>query len=718
MAMLLLAVAHAAAQVDGVSKDIIEQRIEDALDQLGEDADIDLTNLFEYLTDRYEDPIDLNHTDEIELNKLLLLSDVQISALVQHIRRNGKLLSIYELQTIDGWDARTIEQVRPFITVRENERSSSASLKTIFQRASHEVIVRSFLNLEQRRGNMDRPSLFGKDYAYPDGDPLPDFDDPAVRDSLRQNNQLYLGSPYKFYTRYRFRYRQNISAGITAEKDEGEEFFRGSQQQGFDFYSAHLFLRDYGRLKALAIGDYQAQFGQGLTFWNGLGFGGKSSFTMNVRRNGLGLLPYTSVNENLFMRGVAATYEVAKDLELTAFYSNKGLDANITSVPAGSDTTDAIEPEVIFSSFQEDGFHRTQREVDRKRSISERIVGAHMRYIKPSFSIGATAAHVEFGGELTRNLQAYNQFEFNGRQNTTAGVDWNALYRNLTFFGEAAMSANGGRSWNAGLLAALDKRVSLSMVYRDYGRNFQNLYSVAFGEGINPWNQRGLYTGVEIRPNRQWSFNAFFDQWEHQWLRFQVDAPSRGTDWLGQVNWRPQRGTELYFRVRHRNRPRNTADDVERIRNVVEMEQTNFRINATYKVSPSVSLRTRVETVDFQRGTAPLQHGFLIYQDIVHRPLSSPVELTLRFALFDTESYDARLYAFENDLIGVFSLPPYFGRGVRWYGMVRATPIRRLDVWVRYGAFIFQDQVSISSGLQEINGNVRSDIKVQMRYRF
>ena len=718
MALLLLGVATATAQVDGVPKDVIEQRLEDAIEQLGDDADIDLTNLFEYLTDRYLDPIDLNHTDALELNKLLLLSDVQISSLVQHIRRNGKLLSIYELQTINSWDVRTIEMVRPFVTVRENPRSSSASLKTIFQRANHEVILRSFYNIEQRRGNMDRRSLFGKNFQFPDGRPLPDFDDPAVLDSLRRNNQLYLGSPYKLYTRYRFRYRQNVSMGFTAEKDEGEEFFRGSQPQGFDFYSAHFFLRDFGRLRALAIGDYQAQFGQGLTFWNGLAFGSKSSFTMNVKRNGIGLMPYTSVNENLFMRGVAATYEVAKDLELTGFYSNKGLDATITSVPAGQDTVDSIEPELIFSSFQEDGFHRTQREVDRRRSVGERIVGAHLRYIKPAFSIGATAAHVEFGGELTRNLQPYNQFEFQGRRNTTAGVDWNALYRNLTWFGEAAVSANGGRSWNSGLLVALDKRVSLSMLYRDYGRDFQNLYSVAFGEGINPWNQRGLYTGLEIRPNRKWTINAFHDQWVHQWLRFQVDAPSSGTDWLGQVNWRPQRGTELYVRVRHRNRPRNTADDVERIRNVVEMEQTNYRFNAAYKVSPSVSLRTRVETTTFQRGDADPRRGFLIYQVIVRRPLSSPVELTARFALFETESYDARLYAFENDLIGVFSLPPYFGRGIRWYGMVRATPMRRLDVWFRYGAWIFQDQTSISSGLQQINGNMRSDIKMQLRYRF
>ncbi|MEZ4740655.1 MAG: helix-hairpin-helix domain-containing protein [Flavobacteriales bacterium] len=706
------------AQVDGIPRDVIEQRIEAAAEGLGDDSSVDLTNLFEVLTDHYQNPIDLNHTDLEELNSLLLLDDVQISALIQHYRRYGKFLSIYELQTINGFDPATIELIRPFVTVRENPLGSTASLKEILERGSHEVLVRSTMNVESRKGFMDRPNPFGKDYYDPDGDPLPDFDDPNVHDSLRANSKVYLGSPFRVYSRYRFRYRQNISFGVTAEKDEGEEFFQGSQPQGFDFYSAHLFLRDVGRLKSVAIGDYQAQFGQGLTFWNGLAFAAKSSFTMNVKRNAVGLSPYTSVNENLFLRGAAATFSISKRFEATGFVSKKKLDGNVSSVPAGADTLGTNIEEATFSSFQEDGFHRTVNELNKKDGIDEQIVGGHLRYVGRGFSVGATAAHVQYDKNLQRNLQPYNKFEFNGKENTTAGMDWNVLYRNLTWFGEASMSANGGTAVNTGLLVALDKRVSLSMLYRDYGRDFQGLYSVAFSEGGSPWNERGVYTGIEIRPNRKWNINAYFDQFRFPWLRYQTDAPSAGFDWLAQVNWRPSRGTELYLRARHQDRARNTTDDIDGIDFVVPVTQTNYRLNATYKVSDAVSLRTRVETVDYQSGSAPLEHGFMMYQDIVHRPLSSPLELTLRFALFDTDTYNARIYAYENDLVGVFSIPPYYGRGIRWYAMARLTPLRRVDIWLRYGAFIFQDQDRISSGLQEIPGNVRSDLKAQIRWKF
>ena len=48
------------AQVDNVPRDVIEQRIEAAAEQVGGDADVDLTALFQILTDHYQDPIDLN----------------------------------------------------------------------------------------------------------------------------------------------------------------------------------------------------------------------------------------------------------------------------------------------------------------------------------------------------------------------------------------------------------------------------------------------------------------------------------------------------------------------------------------------------------------------------------------------------------------------------------------------------------------------------------
>lgn len=697
---------------DGFSIDLIEQRIEAIAEEQGDNSEIDFTMLFDLLNGYREKPLNLNKANDAELAAMQLLSDAQVLDLRKHIKRFGPLLSLYELQVIPSFDLPAIRLLSPFVTLGSQADRSRPSFKEVMNNARHEIMIRSITNIEQRRGFYDRTNLFGLPYTDPGGDALPDVNDQQIRDSLRTNGKVYLGSPYKLYTRYRFRYRNNVSAGITAEKDEGEEFFKGSQQQGFDYYSAHLFIRDIGPLKTLALGDYVAQFGQGLTFWSGLGFGAKSSYTMNIKRNARGLMPYASVNENLFLRGAAASYQF-NDFEFTAFYSKKQIDANV------NDDASDLDPDVlIISSFQQDGLHRRPIELEKKDAINERIIGGNLKYTKGDLRIGATAAHVDFGAELVRNTSAYNQFEFQGSENTTAGIDAQYVLGSMNAFAEVSRSANGGLAYLTGAIFSPDKIVSLSVLHRNYARDFHGLNSIAFSEGSNPWNERGTYIGLEVRPKRAWRLNAYFDQFDFPWLRFQTDAPSAGHEWLIQLNHRIKRGTEMYVRVRKQDKARNSSLTTEGIDPLTRIEQSNYRFNLRYKVSDAITLRTRMEAVDFNRADEPLEHGFLIYQDLIHRPLGSPWQFTARVALFDMDTYDSRVYAYENDLVGLYSILPYYGRGMRWYLMARVKIKRRVDLWVRYGSWIYNDRNSFSSGLQEINGNRRSDLKAQLRYRF
>ena len=352
-----------------------------------------------------------------------------------------------------------------------------------------------------------------------------------------------------------------------------------------------------------------------------------------------------------------------------------------------------------------------------KDAVKETIYGGHLRYKRPTWSVGATAVQVRYDRTLDRNLAPYNQFEFEGQQNSNFGVDWNVLYRNLTWFGEGARSANGGMAGITGLLIALDKRLSFSMLYRDYQRDYHALYSRAFAESTHPWNERGFYTGIEMKPTREWMINAYCDQFRFPWLRYQTNAPSEGSDVFGQVKWTPNKKVELYARARHQVRQMNASGLEEGIDPLVQVSQTNYRFNASYKVDDGLTLRTRVESVTYQRGDAVPERGFLIYQDIVHRPTRSKWELTGRVAMFSTDTYNARVYAYENDIIGLFSFPPYYGRGMRWYAMARWSAARGVDIWLRYGAWIYNDADVISSGLQETSGNRKSDLKLEVRVR-
>jgi len=668
---------------------VIEQRIELIAESIG-DEELDLNTVFDALSGFYDHPINLNKTTPEELQELLLLTDVQINALFEHIERNGKLISIYELQAVPGFDRQSIRLILPFVKVADHFYSPKFDAKTLFRDGEHELFIRLTRTLEQQEGFL-----------------------PITDSALALSpNSRYLGSPERLYTRYRFRYSTNISWGFTAEKDAGEEFFKGSQPNGFDFYSGHVFIKNIGKIKSLAIGDYQVSFGQGLAFATGLAMG-KTANTINIKRNYQPLKPFTSVDENQFMRGAATTVSFGK-FDITAMFSRQKIDANvITEV----DTTVNDEGTAV-SSFQITGLHSTPGELADKDALRSSHYGGHVAYKTQKLNVGVTAVYSSFDRTLDRSLSYYNQFEFTGDHNLVTSIDYNFIHRNLNFFGEVARSENGGLGTINGVIAAIDPKLSLSILYRNFGRDYQTLFANPIAEATNPTNEQGIYAGAELKPSPYWTINAYFDSFKSNWLKYGADAPSYGYEILGQVTWRPSKKLEMYARVRNRNKPANTTDEVSGLKYIDDLLQSNYRYQVSYKVSDALTLKNRIELVDYKRGNNPVEKGYFIYQDVLFKPLSKPFDITLRYALFDTDSYNSRIYAYENDVLYSYSIPSFYYRGSRAYGIVRYQYKKLFDVWVRYGYWLYNNRTVIGSGLSEIQGNRKSEIKIQIRFKF
>jgi len=325
-------------------------------------------------------------------------------------------------------------------------------------------------------------------------------------------NKHYYGGPQHLYCRYGFNYRNKIRFGLTTEKDPGEIFFNDTLKNPFEFLSAYLYLQDLAKIKTLIVGDYHLEFGQGLTMWSGLAFG-KSADVIDIKKRKKEIRPNTSTNENRFMRGVATKINIA-NFDITAFYSNKNIDGNILI----ADTLP--KDETYFSSFQESGYHRTLNELLDKNIISENIFGGRISYRKNFFNIGATAFETNLGSELLNPNKIYNQFEFSGKQNLNFGFDYNVIFRNINLFGEFSASKNGGKAYLIGGLFMLDPRVSFSILYRNYQKDFQNLFCNAFGENNKNNNEKGLYFGISAQLTPKISCYAYSDRFSFPILPF------------------------------------------------------------------------------------------------------------------------------------------------------------------------------------------------------
>ncbi len=667
------------------NENVVEEKIENIAENT--DAELDYTELVEALSYYKENPINLNSANADELKKLLLLNDIQINNLLNYIANTGQLVSVYELQFVNGFSTTLIFKILPYIVVEKVDKKLSFSIKDIFKYGRHTLLARYQVTPEEQT-------------AYSE-----------ISDSLLvlNPNQRYLGNSAKIFTRYAFNYRDMVKFGFTADKDPGEEFFKGSQTNGFDFYSAYVAIKNIGIVKSLVIGDFQAQFGQGLTLWTGLGMG-KSSNAIDVKKYAQGIKPYSSANESGFMRGVGTTIGL-KNVEVSMFYSYKSSDANVGE-------QDSLTQENLYiTSIQETGYHRTPSELADKNSLKETLFGSNITFKKDNFKIGATAYRTIFNTALVKDVQLYNQFDFQGKENTNYGINYAYLMYPFNFFGEFAASQNGGLAYIGGLQANLDSRFSFSMIYRNYQKEYQNLKSIAFGENSRNANESGIFMGVDVGLSPKWTVSAYTDFFSFPWIKYRTDAPSKGNEYLVKLNYEPSRRVEMYVQYREKNKVINASLPLI-IKYLDDTKKKNLRFNISYIASDNVTLKNRIEFINYQVGNDYNHNGFLIYQDITYKLEKLPIRLSARYALFDSDTYEERLYAYESDVLYAFSIPAYYYKGSRFYLMVKYDVNKNIDLWLRYAVSYYNNKNIIGSGLDEIQGSSKSDIKVQLMIRF
>jgi hypothetical protein len=672
--------------------EIIQQRIEFISEQL-QSEEIDLTNIIEQLDYFYENKINLNATNGEDLEQLYLLSQVQINDLLLHRKAFGKYITIYELQSLKYWDLTTIQLVLPFVRVDNKLDNLHITFKEAMKEGKFELFLRYQPTFQQKKG-----------YE-------------KVSDSLLQNsNNYYYGNSDRYYTRFRYTYKSNISIGFTGEKDPGEQFFKGSQKNGFDFYSAHAFFKGGKYLNSAVVGDYQVQVGQGLNIWSSYAFG-KTADIATMKRTANPLKAYTSVDEARFLRGAAVDLSY-RNFDLLLFASRKKVDA---ATIADSNFED-LE---FISTIDLSGLHRTNREISKMNGLTETITGANLRYAFRGLKLGGTFVYQGYDKDFVKGVSYYNQFDFRGNSMVSGSFDYSYVFKNINFFGEVSRNFNnyqnqklGGLAMVHGALISLDSRASIGILYRNYDRAYQTFYNAGFSEGSNTQNEKGLYAGLKLKLNSKWSVNGYADIFQFPWMKYLVDAPSAGHEFLIQPIYKPNKIFEIYGRFRQQLRQKNSRDSDGTVTEIEDVLQRNYRFNLSYTVNEFFTLKSRIEYVTLNRKSNKPEDGIMFTQDFVFRPKSFPLDIALRYALFDTDSYDTRLYSFENNALYVFAVPAYYYQGSRAYILVRYSFARHFDLWVRYGEFLYNNRSTISSGAEEIKGSRKSDFVVQLRMSF
>ena len=661
---------------DGNIERLLENQTEDAED----------SELLEQILYLEANPVDVNTATTDELQKVPYIDAIIATKILEYRTKNGKLYTIAELRAVEGIDDFLYEKIKKFIVVKnstvdfvkddfgiiQNIRNSE---KGFFSNLKFEFRTRFSNDLQPSRGYLDAK---------------------------------YLGPRPKFYNRIVARFSKGgyiFTGSLLTEKDPGELDW-ADHIGGFAEMKSNLILNQ------VLLGDYTLEFGQGITLWGSYSFSKSSDAVSGIKKKGDDIDNYNSVNEVQYFRGVAGKVKLPTslgDLSLFGFYSNNSIDASIDT------TLNQLSSEYI------DGYHRTASEINRRNSGKERLYGGRLFYeskILATTKIGLTY----YNSQYDKSFEYKGLYDFYGSKSNALGVDYDIVFKNVNIFGEWARSYTDIVGGVTGVKILFYKLADLIFMVRNYPKNFIMLHSYGFGEQSGTsQNEFGIYSGIRFKIGKLAVINAYFDQYKFPYATFYNPVPTSGRDFMTYTQWNINRDLTIYTKYKN-----EIKEDVTKITNINGLEeekiydrgQTNYRLQFDYDIFKTFRVRSRLEYVfvDYA-GYLTSQKGLMFFSDFRVNPVRN-ISLDGRFIIFQTDSYDSRVYEYENEITGVVSNQGLYGKGRRWYLLLKYKPYSFLQLSAKYAETIIEGAKSTGSGNDEIIGDLKNRFSLQLDIKF
>ena len=627
-------------------------------------------NELEELSNRLQEPVNLNSATREQLEQFPFLSDIQIEHLLAYIYIHGQMETIYELQLVEELDRQTIQYLLPFVCIKAINNEPAFRWKTMLKDAGrygkNEVLTR-----------LDIPFYKRKGYEH-----------------------TYLGPSVYNSVKYTFRYRDQLYAGGVAEKDAGEPFAALHNSYGYDYYSFYLLLQNCGRLKSLAVGNYRLSFGQGLVMSTDY-LMGKTIYASSFNNRSTGIKRHSSTDEYNYFRGVATTVALTKRLSVSAFYSHRNMDGVVTDGE--------------ITSVYKTGLHRSRKEADKKNLLTSQLTGGNVSYQQNHIRLGITGVYYVFNRPYEPELTGYSKYNIHGNHFYNLGIDYAYRWRRFSFQGETAIGKQGWASLNR-LQYSPVQDIQFMLIHRFYSYDYWAMYAHSFGEGSTVQNEQGYYVGLETTPFSHWRFFVSFDLFSFPWKKYRINKPSRGTDGLIQATFTPRTNLSMYLKYRYKQKERDLTGSKGTLTLPIFHHQLRYRLN--YSLNDVFSSRTTLDYNHFHSQDRAATKGYQVTQMI-----SSQLPWTRLFAdvqgsYFCTDDYDSRVYVSEKGLLYTFYTPSFQGRGFRCAVQLRYELNKHWLFITKFGETIYLNRNEIGSGNDLIYGNKKADIQMQLRIKF
>jgi len=589
------------------------------------DDDLQARDYAEELTSLAEDPVNINSSDETELRRLFFLTEFQIRSIIDYRKNYGNILSAMEMSYIPGFDKELASLIMVFTTFEFPEKKKTVN------KGNH---MRFLLNFIQQDG---------------------------------KNEDYYIGPSYKLLSKTRLS-SGPLEACLTIDKDKGEPIMLPGGQP--DFLSASISYSPEKVIKKIIIGDFKVRFGQGLTVWNGFS---RSTVPTEKRlmKGRSGMVANSSSEENDFFRGIAASSRIY-DININVFASMNMIDAN-TAYNDESMTTH-------IKSFYDSGIHNTTTTLMKRDQVTENSFGLNINGMYDNLYCGINAVYTLFSLPVIPKEDIRNTYDFKGRTNAVFSIDYAYLFKDSFIFGEFALHNMGKTAFLHGISLNPEGRARFNLMYSRVNRGFNSFHGNV--SGMSAFNRPGrsfiANTSFELGPSFSFSC-GFLDRKELWYSNISGSFPSSML-YMVKLKFQPADFISLAADIKHRISD-YWVNPLQGVKASVTLRKTNLRLTAETKVSESFILRTRIEQVMVD-GTS--ETGFLCYQSGRYIFNSLPLEIRGRITVFNTGSYETRIYAWEDDLLYNPFIKTLYGEGNRSYIMIIYCLKGKLTIRAKY----------------------------------
>lgn len=677
--LMVLIPCHLLCQEESIA---LRESVEEIL-ALSEDADP--AAMLEEMEGLKESPVSINTGDEKEISRLFFLSEFQVIVLADHIRKNGSVVTLYELALLPAFDRNTVLLMAPYISLEpvapKGGKSYSRTLVT-----------------------MTASARFSGNENGTEG----------LRSLLKMKHE-----------------QGSFSFGLTAENDPGEPFTL-KNTPGTDFLSGFIEYEGKGFINRIIAGDFAVRAGEGLLFNSSQWLGSwlSSPSFMSGRST---VAPYTSTEENSYFRGISLTCGNMNTGGIL-FASSNRIDARIQF------TDDSTATGV--SNLVRGGIHITESQLEARNSLTETVTGLRLIAGAEKVRGGVTASATWFSLPFIPDLtEPENLHAFAGDRLLNLAADIRAGTGSVLFFAEAGIglaspltgSAGGdlsdpqadttgtdppgsvstvgemniSDSWaaTAGLRAKPSGRVTFNILTRHYSPGYHAFHSGAFRAGSGSGNETGVAASLHIEAARHLFITAAADHYRIPWPRYRSSSPSYGS--RIEIKGEYQPGNDILLRLAWTSSSReyDAATETGTARSVTHTRQ---HLGFVFDICPAGTLRltTRASASII---TPSGEKGYLLCQDFSCSFRAIPLKLWFRYALCSTGGWDSRLYAWENDLLSSFSVPSLSGEMTRSYIMLSWKHNDHIEVRLKYG---------FTDGTNNPGGTFRQEVKGQVRIGF